>query len=238
MARAAQTSRRWSEPPEDGTGLWPRVLWIFALVAWAFVFASLLSFDPADAPSTAVAPVNAHVANWCGPVGALTAYWLLKMFGVGIWLLTVGAAVALGLAGAGRAPSQVPLRALGLTMLALAVSGFHALFWPTLSWAPEGGGGLAAIAGVHELTTRFSTLGSALWLGLLALVGATVAFDWLVVTLPVAVWDFVAPRVTDAAWRTSDAAAAWRGRRGRASTARPISTVMRNSSKQPRKCRH
>jgi len=220
MPRASTSSRAWSEPPEDGAGLWPRIGWIFALAAWAFVFASLLSFDPADPPSRAIAPVNADVANWCGPFGAATAYWVFHLMGVGVWLPVVGAAAALAMAAAGREITQLPLRALGVVMLGLAVSAFHALFWPALSWAPEGGGGLAAIAGVHELTSRFSTLGAALWLGLLALVGATVAFDWLVVTVPLAIWDALSPRVADAAYRGADAAAAWRERRAEAKAIR------------------
>ncbi len=190
--------------------------WIIALTAWAFLVASLLSFDPADPPSAAIAPANADTANWCGPFGAAVAFWVFRLLGVGVWLLVGGAGLALGLAAAGRTVSQLPLRALGLTMLALAVSAFHALFWPALSWAPEGGGGLAAIAGVYELTSRFSTLGAALWLVLLALVGATVAFDWLVVTVPLAMWDALSPRAAGAARRSADAAAAWRERRAEA----------------------
>ncbi len=220
MPRATSSSRSWSEPPEEGAGLWARVGWIAALTLWAFVTASLLSFDAADAPSTAVAPVNADAANWCGPVGAYTAYWVFRMVGVGVWLLVAGGGLALALSAAGRTPTQMPLRGLGLALLALAVSGFHALFWAGLSWAPEGGGGLAAIAGVHELTSRFSTLGAALWLGLLALVGATVAFDWLVVTVPVAIWDSLSPRAAGAARRSADAASAWRERRAEAKRVR------------------
>jgi len=194
--------------------------WIVALTAWAFLVASLLSFDPADPPSAAIAPANTDVANWCGPFGAAVAYWVFRLLGVGVWLLVGGAGLALGLAAAGRVVTQLPLRALGLTMLALAVSAFHALFWPALSWAPEGGGGLAAIAGVFELTSRFSTLGAALWLVLLALVGATVAFDWLVVTVPLAIWDTLTPRAAGAARRSADAAAAWRERRAEAKLVR------------------
>ncbi len=223
MPRAKNTSRTtWSEPPEDAAGLWPRVLWIAGLTAWAFVFASLASFDPADPPSAAVAPQNAEAANWCGPVGAQLAYGLLRLLGIGVWLLVAGAGLALGLAAAGRAVNHLPLRACGLAMLALAVSAFHALFWPEATWAPEGAGGLVAIAGVHELTVRFSTLGAALWLGLLGLVGATVAFDWLVVTAPAAVWRAARPRVAAGARRGVDAAAAWRERRAEAAEARRV----------------
>jgi len=223
MSRARTKAKSsWSEPPEDGAGLWPRVLWIVGLSAWAFVVASLASFHPADPPSGAVAPANADVANWCGPAGAAAAYWLLKLLGIGVWLLVGGAGLTLGLAAAGRAVNHLPLRACGLAMLALAVSGFHALLWPEATWAPEGAGGLVAIAGVHELTTRFSTLGAALWLGLLGLVGATVAFDWLVVTVPAAIWRATTPRAAAAARTSAGAAAAWRQKRAEAAEARRV----------------
>src|SRR5690606_11524136 len=52
----------------------------------------------------------------------------------------------------------------------------------TWTSAPQGAGGLLAIIAVHELVTRFGSLGAGMWLLLLSVVGATVAFDrWLIV---------------------------------------------------------
>src|SRR5690606_4765177 len=71
-------------------------------------------------------------------------------------------------------------------MIALAASGLHALLFPALSGAPEGAGGLLAIAGVAELSARFGALGAALWIALIGLVGLVVAFDHLVLVGPAA----------------------------------------------------
>ena len=221
MPRANSKKKTWAKPPEEGGGVWSRVLWIVGATALAFVAASLISFDVADPPTHAVAPVNETAANWCGPVGAHVAWWSLRTLGVGAWVIVGGAGLGLGLAAAGRAPSHAALRGLGILMIAAAASGFHALLWPGASWAPEGGGGLVGITGAHELSSRFGTLGSGLWIGLVALVGATVAFDWLVVSVPAAVWHAVAPRAAGAARaagegaarRSGEAAAAWRERR-------------------------
>jgi len=228
MPRANSKKKTWSAPPEEGGGVWSRVLWIVGATALAFVAASLISFDAADPPTHAVAPVNETVANWCGPVGAHVAWWSVRTLGIGAWVLVGGAGLGLGLAAAGRAPSHAALRGLGIVMIAAAVSGFHALLWPGASWAPEGGGGLVGITGAHELSSRFGTLGSGLWIGLVALVGATVAFDWLVVTVPAAVWgavrDVVAPRAAGAAAlaarRSGESVAAWRERREEAKRVR------------------
>ena len=221
-AKSKPSPRKWSDPPEDASGLWPRVLWLAGLTAWAFLLASLLSFDPADPPSAAVAPQNADIANWCGPVGAAAAYWLFNLLGVAVWFLALGGGLVLALSAAGRPVTQLSVRTLGVAMLGLAVAGYHALWFPEMSWAPAGGGGLVAIVGVSELTARFSTLGSALLLGLVALVGAVVAFDWLVVTLPVLVWRTLAPRAAGAARRSADAASSWREQRAEAAAARRV----------------
>jgi S-DNA-T family DNA segregation ATPase FtsK/SpoIIIE len=154
-----------------------RLLWCVGLAAWAAVFAALVSFDPADAPGHGVAPINAAITNWMGPAGAWIAYQTVTMIGSGIWILLVSAAAYLaGIAFRGTI-THVAVRAIGVLMVALAFSGFHALFMPWLSRFPEGGGGLVAIVGVHELAARFGSLGAALWLALMGVVGLTVAFD-------------------------------------------------------------
>lgn len=154
-----------------------RLLWCVGLAAWAALFAALVSFDPADAPGHGIAPINAAITNWMGPAGAWIAYQSVTMIGSGVWILLVSAAAYLaGVAFRGTI-THVAVRAIGVLMVALAYSGFHALFMPWLSRFPEGGGGLVAIVGVHELAARFGSLGAALWLSLMGVVGLTVAFD-------------------------------------------------------------
>ncbi len=161
------------------------ILWSLGLALWVFLLGSLLSFDPADPPGHAVAPFNqpGSLGNWMGPAGAFVAYHTFLMLGSGAWILLLCAAGWLAEI-AYRGPITQPgFRLVGVLMLALAFSGFHALMAPTFSSFPEGGGGLAALAGVHELAIRFGAVGTALWLILLAVVGLTVAFDnWISAT--------------------------------------------------------
>ncbi|MBL8745626.1 MAG: DNA translocase FtsK [Phycisphaerae bacterium] len=156
-----------------------RLIWLVGLFIWAAFTASVLSFSQSDPPSHALAPLNpaADVANWMGPAGAALAYQALSMIGSGLWIILICAGVYLALAAFKGGVNHVAVRTIGVIMVALAFSGFHALFVPRWSAFPEGGGGLVAIAGVHELSSRFGSLGAALWLALMAVVGLTVAFD-------------------------------------------------------------
>jgi S-DNA-T family DNA segregation ATPase FtsK/SpoIIIE len=178
-------ARRPSERPEHAL-LLPRLGWLVAAGCWLFVAAALLSFDPADPPGHAAAPLNSPVANWGGVVGAWIADRMLLLLGWGAWALLVAFAIELVLLAAGKRRGQLPVRALGVLMIALAASGFHALLFPAFSSAPEGAGGLLAIAGVAELSSRFGGLGAALWIALIGVVGLVVAFDHLVLVGPAA----------------------------------------------------
>ncbi len=168
--------------PEPPVGL--RLAWLAGIFIWAILLAAMLSYSPADAPGHAAAPIRSGsaVENWIGPVGAAASYHIFLMLGSGAWvlLLAVGAQLFVGLRD-GRV-NQAALRGAGIVMLALSLSAFHALLLPTWSSAPQGAGGLLAIVTVHELVTRFGSLGTGMWLALFAVVGATVAFDrWLIV---------------------------------------------------------
>jgi DNA segregation ATPase FtsK/SpoIIIE, S-DNA-T family len=156
-----------------------RLLWAVGLAAWCALLAAMLSFDPADAPGHGVAPIRSGgaVLNWMGPAGAWVAYQTVTMIGSGVWILMISAGAYLAAIAFRGTVTHVAVRALGVLMVALAYSGFHALFMPWFSGLPEGGGGLVAIVGVHELASRFGNLGAALWLTLMAVVGLTVAFD-------------------------------------------------------------
>src|SRR5688572_8596328 len=57
------------------------------LAVCVFIALSLYSFDPADAPAATVYPVNAHIQNLCGPVGARLAHALRDALGLGAWVL-------------------------------------------------------------------------------------------------------------------------------------------------------
>ncbi len=150
------------------------------IVAWAFVAASLIGFNKADPPSHLVYPPNEPVSNWCGPFGAGVAYHLLKLAGFGSWVLIALSGLGLLSAAMGPGLKHPVVRFLGLVMLSAAAAGFQALLWPRSSALPDLPGGLVGTVGVAELAARFGSLGTFLWLALMALVGGVVAMDeWL-----------------------------------------------------------
>jgi DNA segregation ATPase FtsK/SpoIIIE, S-DNA-T family len=165
-----------------------RLGWLVALAGWVFVAAALLGYTPADPPGHAVWPMNETIANWCGPVGAWIAHHMFTLLGVGAWVLLLGVGIAAIVRVSGRTLTQPMFRGLGLLILTVSVSGMQALFFRNSSVLPEGGGGILAIAGVDRLLASFDVLGTTIWVGLLLVVGAVVAFDRWLIEAPV--WAF------------------------------------------------
>src|SRR4030065_2444385 len=48
---------------------------------------SCISFDMSDWPSKFIYPHNKPPANWCGSIGAFSAYYMLYYFGPGVFLI-------------------------------------------------------------------------------------------------------------------------------------------------------
>ncbi|HBS29923.1 MAG TPA: hypothetical protein DEB06_10860, partial [Phycisphaerales bacterium] len=163
-----------------------RLLWIVGVFVWVFVALSVLTFDPRDSPGHGVAPLNGpgETGNWMGLAGAFVGYHTLVMLGSGAWLLILAAGGWLAQRAWSGPVEQLSLRIVGVVMLSLAWSGFHALLMPGWSAFPEGAGGLVAIAGVEALSVRFGAIGAALWLTLLGVIGLVVSMDDLIVALP------------------------------------------------------
>ena len=167
---------------EESAQIRDRLLWLVGLILWGLVAASLVSFDAADAPGHAIAPLNATPSNWIGPAGAFLAHELYLALGIGVWVPVIASAVMLVLAAFRGPVSQFAFRLAGLTIVGLVLSSFHAIFLPEITTFPEGAGGLLAIAGTEALLSRFGMLGASLWLVVLLVIGLTVAFDrWLLV---------------------------------------------------------
>ncbi|MHC4975256.1 MAG: DNA translocase FtsK [Planctomycetota bacterium] len=180
---SARTHDEYDESFEHGGALetLARLAWLVALAGWLFVAASMLGYSPADPPGHAVWPVNETVANWCGPVGAWLAHHAITTLGFGTWILLLGIATASLVRVFGHTISQPVFRGFGLVLFAVSVSGGQALFFRDASSLPEGGGGVLAIAGVDRLMASFDVLGTTIWISLLMIIGAVVAFDrWLI----------------------------------------------------------
>src|SRR5262252_4685009 len=89
MAESKRSSARSNNSKSGGGILGRRLVLLILLAGWAFVFASLIGFDPADPPSHLVYPPNSPVANWCGSFGAAIAYTMFKVIGYGAWVFVV-----------------------------------------------------------------------------------------------------------------------------------------------------
>jgi len=66
------------------------------LCVCVFLIFSCLGFDIADAPSDYAFPHNNPVSNWCGPIGAFFAYYLLYYLGPGVYVLLTAIGWSLG----------------------------------------------------------------------------------------------------------------------------------------------
>jgi len=187
MARTAAASRRaGSARTADSDHPAPdlrRAGWIALFAAWVFVVLSVASFDPADPPSYVVAVQAEPVSNLCGRIGAAAAHELLRVVGIGVWVLLAGVAGFLGFTATGRPVGHPLLRCIGLLLVALSVSSLHALYRPDLGPLVGAPAGLAATALAAELEPRFSLVGSTLVVVTSLVIGAIVAVDVLVLGL-------------------------------------------------------
>ena len=80
---------------DKNKGLVKVALLVFALAVVVVLLFSCLSFNTGDFPSKYVWPNNDPVANWCGKVGAFSAYYLMYYVGPGIFVLLTSLAVGI-----------------------------------------------------------------------------------------------------------------------------------------------
>ena len=180
MPRRAVRAREYEEEDLPQTTLLERVGWVVLVALWTFLVVSLASFDSADWPSHTVAVHNQPTRNLCGIGGGLVAYHGYHVIGVGSWVILAGAAAFLAMAAARREMCNPLVRAFGLLLMAVSVSGGHALLAPELGSLAGAPAGLVGGFIVGELGPRFSTIGTFLiLLGGLA-IGSIVAIDRLV----------------------------------------------------------
>jgi S-DNA-T family DNA segregation ATPase FtsK/SpoIIIE len=161
-----------------------RAGWLVLTVAWLFLSVALASFDSGDAPSHVVAVHNDPPRNLCGVVGAFIAYHAYVVLGVGVWVLAAGMGAFLVVTVTGRLVTHTLVRTVGVVFMGAAVSGFHELVLAGAGPLVGAKAGLVAKFVVTELSARFSGFGTGLALLAMFAVGATVAFDALVMAIP------------------------------------------------------
>ena len=179
----------------SGNGRVIRVaVWLALAAVWGFVALSLVSFDVADRPSHVVWPINEVATNWGGPVGAATAYTLLRLFGWAIVVPMVFAAVGLGWTGWRRRIEHPLVRGVGVLLLTVAVAGLMGVVRPNGGPMPGlSGGTLGLMIAEMVMLPRFHFWGAVLWLLLGASVGLILSADRVVFAFPRLVWRAVVP---------------------------------------------
>ncbi len=145
------------------------------------LFCSCLSFNIGDWPSKFVYPNNKPPANWCGHAGALFAYYLLYYIGPGIFIVLI-AALYFAIAEVADVEIDQPvLRGVGLVLVTTAASTtFYCFTQHGIYGFPTGSGGVLGVAAAEFLRSHFATLGTAILLGTLWVVGMMLLADQVV----------------------------------------------------------
>jgi S-DNA-T family DNA segregation ATPase FtsK/SpoIIIE len=133
-------------------------LGLLAVVVFAGL--SLLSFDPADPPSTAVFPPRQIPINICGELGAQLAWHARQLAGLGAWVV-LASLVAWDLKLFSREPvRRTPTTLAGIVLLLLSTCAMLQVMWPELSsGSTYGSGGQIGAWTGHLLMQKFSTAG-------------------------------------------------------------------------------
>lgn len=141
---------------------------------------SCISFDIGDWPSKFVYPHNNPAVNWCGPIGAFCAYYLLYYLGPGAFVV-LACALSFLIARLVSAPiSQPILRVVGLGLLTTAASASFYWLWPYQAYRfSMGSGGVLGVAAATALRQHFASLGSLILLAATWIVGCVLLADSL-----------------------------------------------------------
>jgi len=161
-----------------------KALQVIALAIMVMFFFSCLSFNAGDFPSRYVWPNNHPAANWCGFVGAFFAYYLMYYIGPGVFIVlaTIIAAIVVKLAN--KEIGQPIIRAVGMILVAAAVSSIFYMFRShTASGLPTGNGGILGAGAVLFLKKNFSLLGTVIIVLSSFIVGAILLADALVMAI-------------------------------------------------------
>ena len=160
------------------------------LALCVFLTLSLVTYNPADPPSSLVYPQHAKIANACGRSGAVVAELLLEGIGLGAYFLVASLAVLDAVLLARRQVSEPILRLAGWFVALIGVSTFFAISFRGASPGPViGPGGYVGAAGLALLEMNFAHTGAMILTISLILAGLLLSTDYLLIRLSVwSVW--------------------------------------------------
>jgi S-DNA-T family DNA segregation ATPase FtsK/SpoIIIE len=187
-------------------------------------FFSCFSFHLGDWPSSFVSPVDRPTQNWCGPVGAFVAYYLLYYIGPGIFILLAGLIWML-IADIFRFNvDQIWFRLAGLILLTASASATYFLLWPSAAlWPystgafPIGNGGILGVGIGSFLHSHLAVLGSTIIIAASWLVGLVLLADKAVISafklvgnLLLGIVGWIVPAVSAAKERSAQMGEVWK----------------------------
>jgi len=149
-----------------------------------FLAAALLSYDPADPPSTLVYPQRTETTNLCGRIGALASQWSFQALGLGAYYALFSLAALSSLVLARRPIDQPVLRTAGWLLSLVGVTTLAAMAVPGLGPGPViGSGGYLGAAGRGVLELNFASVGAYILAISLILGGLLLCTDYVLVRL-------------------------------------------------------
>lgn len=155
-----------------------------AIAAALVLLCSCVSFDIGDWPSKYVWPHNEPAANWCGSIGAFSAYYLMYYIGPGVFVILVSAVCFLVAKLRHQTIDQPILRAIGLVLLTAAASSSFYSFRPYSVFSfPMGSGGVLGVGAVEFLRGHFALLGTFILITATWVVGIVLLADTFMLTM-------------------------------------------------------
>ena len=165
---------------------------LFALLLAActvFLTLTLLTYSPADPPSTLVYPSAAVPTNACGKMGAYTAHALFEGLGVGAYFIAFSLGTLATLLLQGRKIEQPWMRAVGWSMSLVGLTTLIQMAAPSASPGPVvGSGGYIGAMGRAFLESHFAMTGSVILLVSVVAGGLLLCTDYVLLRLSAAIF--------------------------------------------------
>ena len=150
------------------------------LAATVMLSVAVVTYDPADPPSTLVYPAPTVYHNACGPMGAYIAHFLLESVGFGAYYLLVSLGTLSVLLLWRGGIDQPVLRAVGWAASLLAISTLATMALPNTTPGPViGAGGYLGAMGHAVLESNFASAGAYILALTVLLAGMLLCTDYL-----------------------------------------------------------
>ena len=188
---------------------------IFALAVAAgtvFLALTLLTYSPADPPSTLVYPRAEVPANACGKFGAWTAHNLFESLGIGAYYIALSLGTLAALLLQGKKIEQPWVRAVGWLMSFVGLTTLVQMLAPGLTPGPViGSGGYLGAIGRAWLESHFATTGSIILLLGVTAAGLLLCTDYVLIRISAALFGTPMKQVGRGLAKGAGAIAARRG---------------------------